>query len=177
MMIKYALSAALATALVSATAVLAQSSGSSAAPQIPPAAKAADKPAIPLRVQVTLSRFTGETKTSSLPFTLWVNANDQQKTTLNVGMQVPVGTGYRGIGTNLQCGATGMDDGRFRVELSIEDSSVAPSKESGGSASFQSLTTHNFLLLRDGQNAQFVAATDKVTGEVTKVDVTVTVLK
>jgi ABC-type transport system substrate-binding protein len=174
MMTKRSLSALLASVLVCGTVVFAQ------APQAS-APKPPDKPLVPLKVQVTLSRSTGDAKTSSLPFTIWVSANDQQSTTLNVGQQILVAAGgstqYRSVGTNLTCGATSLDDGRFRVRLSIEDSSVAPNKESGGPPTFQSLTVQNYLLLRDGQNAQFVAATDKITGEVTKVEVTVTVLK
>jgi len=70
-----------------------------------------------------------------------------------------------------------MDDGRFKVTLDLEDSSVASSKDNGATPTFQSIQAHNMLLLRDGQNAQFIAATDKVSGEVTKVDVTLAVLK
>jgi RNA polymerase sigma factor (sigma-70 family) len=33
------------------------------------------------------------------------------------------------------------------------------------------------LILRDGQTSEFTAATDKITGEVTKIDVTLTVIK
>jgi hypothetical protein len=150
-----------------------------------PAAKV-EKPIIPLKVQVTLSRYDGEKKTSSLPFTLWVNANDSSTTSLNVGLQVPVpsevvipqqNVQYRNVGTNMTCSATSFDDGRFKVSLTISDSSISPSKDKNGLASFQSLQTQNYLMLRDGQTAQFLAATDKVTGEVTKVEVTISVLK
>jgi hypothetical protein len=150
----------------------------------PAPASAAEKAIIPLKVQVTLSRYDGEKKTSSLPFTLWVNANDREGTSLNVGSEVPIRDGnansfrYRSLGTSLSSSATVLDDGRFRVQLVINDSSVAPAaKDGAGSPSFQSLSTQNYLMLRDGQTAQFVAATDKVTGEVTRVEVTVTVLK
>ena len=149
----------LTTAFVSGSAVLAQ------APQTPPPAAAkpptVEKPLVPLKVQVTIARYEGEKKTSSLPFTLWVNANDGQPTTLNVGIQVPIGSGssasYRSVGTNINCRATMMDDGRFKVTLDLEDSSVASSKDNGATPTFQSIQAHNMLLLRDGQNAQFIA--------------------
>ena len=148
-----------------------------------------EKPLIPLKVQVTLSRYDGEKKTSSLPFTLWVNANDEQPTNLTMGMQVAfptteLGPGgavssyqYRSVGTTLTAKASALDDGRFRLQLSINDSSISPSKDPKGMVGFQSLQTQNYLLLKDGQTAQFIAATDKVSGEVTKVDVTVSVIK
>jgi hypothetical protein len=84
---------------------------------------------------------------------------------------------YRNVGTNMACGANQLEDGRFRLFLTVNDSSVMSSKDASGYPSFQSFTTQNYLILRDGQTAQYIAATDKVTGEVTKVDVTVTVLK
>jgi hypothetical protein len=184
--IKNALVAVVATALVCGTATFAQAPVGQ-----PPAATAKppapEKPLVPLKVLVTLSRFDGEKKTGSLPFTLWVNANDHQGTTFNIGMSVPVQQQsgntpatftYRNVGTNLRCSAVTVDDGRFRVDLNIDDSSVAANKDgAGGLPTFQSITTQNSLLLRDGQTAQFLAATDKVTGEVTKVEVTISVLK
>jgi hypothetical protein len=39
------------------------------------------------------------------------------------------------------------------------------------------MTAANNLVLRDGQTRQFTAATDRVTGEVVKVDVTLRVVK
>jgi hypothetical protein len=158
----------------------------------PQAAQAkTEKPIIPLRVQVTLSRFEGEKRTSSLPFTLWVNANGDT-TSLNVGSRVPtptttinpgVGTvdsyTYNNVGTSLTSSAMSLDDGRFNVAVSISDSSLMPVKSASGVnlPTFQSFTSQNKLLLRDGQTAQFIAATDKVTGEVTRVEVTIAVIK
>ena len=42
---------------------------------------------------------------------------------------------------------------------------------------FKSFLSTNTVILKDGQTMQYTTATDKVTGEVTKVDVSVTVLK
>jgi hypothetical protein len=174
-------------AVLASGTILAQGSGPAAQTPPPQPATKVEKPIIPLKVQVTLSRYDGEKKLSSLPFTLWVNANDSSTTSLNVGVQVPLseaptpqnlqGISYRSVGTSMTCSATLLDDGRFRLNLIINDSSVSPAKEKGGLVSFQSLQTTNYLLLRDGQTAQFLAATDKVTGEVTRVEVIASVLK
>ena len=182
-------SAALAMAVVYGTFVIAQAPvPPSSVSADPPQAKA-EKPLIPLRVQVTLSRSEGEKKTSSLPFTLWVSANGDQ-TSLNVGSRVPTPTtvvwggaiaesySYQNVGTSLTSSATSLDDGRFNVSLTINDSSLMPAKAAGSNLpTFQSFTAQNKLLLRDGQTAQFIAATDKVTGEVTRVEVTIAVIK
>ena len=83
---------------------------------------------------------------------------------------------YQNIGTTIAASATQTDD-RFRVTLTVDDSSVVPAKDPDGFVTLKSLKTSNLLLLTDGQRADFLAATDKVTGEVTRIVVTVTVLK
>ena len=47
----------------------------------------------------------------------------------------------------------------------------------GGAPSFRNFRVTEQVMLKDGQSREFVAATDKVNGEVTKVDVTLTVVK
>src|SRR5216117_1658466 len=80
-------------------------------------------PIIPLKVQIVISRYQGEKKVSSLPYTLSVNAN-LNKTSMRLGSQVPVistsftqataenkdnkplqSYQYRQIGTNIDCAA------------------------------------------------------------------------
>jgi hypothetical protein len=46
-----------------------------------------------------------------------------------------------------------------------------------GVPSFRSFQTSNALILKDGQSSEFTAAADRITGDVTKVVVTVTVVK
>ena len=42
---------------------------------------------------------------------------------------------------------------------------------------FKSFKTRNRLLLRNGQTRQFTAATDRVSGETVRIEVTLTVVK
>jgi len=167
-----------------------------------PAAPAAAKPAptaIPLRVQVLVSRFQGEKKLSSLPYTLSVNAGSRG--TLRMGAKVPVNMmmttnmpkdfpqggpiQYQDVGTSIDCYvSTVQDDGRYRIEITIEDSSVygdapnpADNKPAPGNPSFRSFRASDSMALRDGQMSQFTTATDKVSGEIVKVEVTLTVVK
>jgi hypothetical protein len=166
-------------------------------PAEPPTSAAA---IVPLRVQVVISRYENEKKVSSLPYQLSINAG--QKGSLRMGTKVPVastsytpiatgGAGvnpltsyqYQDVGTNIDCTTGALDAGRFRVELSIEDSSVYPDSEARPNAvpierpSFRSFRVNNSLVLKDGQTAQFTTAVDKITGIVTKVDVTLTIVK
>jgi type II secretory pathway component GspD/PulD (secretin) len=163
----------------------------------PPQQSAAKGMTTPLRVQIVLSRYQGDKKISSLPYTLSVNTG--AKTSLRMGAQVPVAMvsgkdamnpmktySYRDVGTNIDCSAAPVaDEGRFRIELTIDDSSVYGDDQSAGGIPkatsdapvFRSFRITNTLLLRDGQSLQFTTATDKVSGEVVKTDVTLNVIK
>lgn len=164
-------------------------------------------PVVPLKVQIVMSRYHGEKKVSSLPYTLTVNANDgmimpdgrfspfniaRLRTGANVPipsvatpMETPVGpVQYKQIGTNIDCTARSTDDGRFRVDISIEDTSVYSEGQTAEGVpkvkdipSFRTFQSSNTVILKDGQSTQFLASADKITAEITKVDVTVTVVK
>jgi len=164
------------------------------------AAHAQDRPApvqvTPLKVQVVLSRYDGERKLASMPYTLLVNAGDRDnRVTLRMGVALPVtGVGANGptitvhdIGTNMDCTASPTDDGRFRIGLAVNHSSVYETDQKhlqatiprpGDSAQLvRSFTSSFSLLLRDRETSQSIAATDPVTGEVMRIDVTLTVIK
>src|SRR6476660_7692216 len=75
-------------------------------------------PVTPLKVQVVLSRYDGEKKLSSMPYTLLVNAGERDnRVTLRMGVSLPVtGVGASGptvtvhdIGTNMDCTASPAD--------------------------------------------------------------------
>jgi hypothetical protein len=196
---------------------------SPAAPEAPgrsqPPADARDPwrglPPTPLRVQVVFSKYQGETKVASLPYTLICNAGERAPAVLRMGIEVPVpmpaGTSkegsavfqsiqYKNVGTSIDCRAGGpAPDGRFRLELNVEQSSIystvedkgrragggsgegrAPSAAEvgpGGVPMFRTFRATFVPMLRDGQTVQYTAATDPVSGEVVKIDVTVTVVK
>jgi hypothetical protein len=163
-------------------------------------------------VQIVIARYRGDKKVSSLPFTLSVNANDGWldpergyiptggQTRLRIGVQVavppvavpnefpvegPAGPMiYRDVGTNIDCTAYSTGDGRFRVIISIDDTSVYPEGQLTQGMlklpdipAFRSFQSRNTAVLNDGQSTQFTVATDKITGEVTKVDVTLNLEK
>lgn len=157
----------------------------------------------PLKVQVVISRFQGEKKMSSLPYTLSVNATNDIRAgsaNLRMGARIPVPVmmapqvggeplnikagpiQYQDIGTNIDCRVATLQDGRYRLEITVEDSSVYPDDQNvaggaKGNPSFRSFRASDSMVLRDGGTAQFTTATDKVSGELVKVDVTLTVVK
>jgi hypothetical protein len=149
------------------------------------------KPLVPLKVQVIVARYEGDKKVSSMPYTLSVTANgDPVK--MRMGSQIPVPTTsfqgaanttpvtsytYHNVGTNIDCNAKTTDDGRYNVFVGIEDSSVVERRSNDVIPTLRNFSTTNTVVLRDGQTMQFTAAADKTTGEVVKVDVTLTVEK
>jgi hypothetical protein len=161
-------------------------------------APAAARPAVTgLMADIVISRYQGEKRLSSLPYTVTVNT-DNSVTRLRVGGQIPVATptiapasdektavrsySYRDIGTNIDCQAVPADDGRYRLVVTIEETSVygdesvtMPGRMTGAPA-FRSFRTTNSLSLRHGQSVEFTSATDRVTGEVIKVSVKLTVI-
>ena len=164
--------------------------------------KSAEKPLIPLDLQIVVARYQGDKKVSSLPFSVAVNANDPAASQLRMGAKVPVpsmmapkgnSTGmsgpmpgpvhYQDVGTAIDCNAKSLDTGRFQVWVSVEDTSVYTNAQDGTTPTvgempvFRSFKSKNTLVLSDGQTRQFTAATDRVNGEVVKIDVTLRVVK
>jgi len=170
----------------------------------PPAAAAQEKPTlVPLKLQLVVSRHAGDKKVSSVPYSLWVTANETRRTTsIRMGVEVPVATAvfgakegtappksysYRNVGTNIDCTAVSAGDGQYQVHITLDDSSVhydardgtagRPSTSVAGAPSFRSLKLNFSILLKDGQTAQYSSATDPLSGEVVRVDATLNVLK
>ncbi len=156
---------------------------------------------VPLKVQLVVSRYAADKKISSMPYTLWVTANDTRTTVVRMGVQVPFVTTvfstagkdgaagtptqsyqYRDVGTNIDCKAASQADGSYYLDMRLNDSSVSfDPKESAqnpkGVPAFRNFTSNFSILLKDGQSAQYASATDPVSGETVKVDVTLNVLK
>jgi len=182
---------------------IATAAAASAQDQTAPAAVAAKTSAaqtVPLRVQIVMSRFQGEKKVSSLPYTLSVNATvaGMNRASLRMGTQVPVvllamanppkdapqsgPVQYKDVGTNIDCDPQVLDDGRFRIQVIVDDASVYPDdhpKEADaiGRPSFRQFRATNSTVLKDGGTAQFSSAVDKVNGETLRIDITLTVVR
>jgi hypothetical protein len=153
-------------------------------------------PLVPLDVQVVVNRYQGDKRVSSLPYALAVNANDRSVSSIRMGARVPVvGTPvgsapnaavqvtYENVGTNIDCFARTMEDGRFQVNVTIEDSSVYQNVEgaiaptAAGRPVMRQFRSANTMVLRDGQTRQFTVATDRVNGEVVRIEVMLRVVK
>jgi len=197
-----------ALAIIAALFIAAQSTRAQGTAAQPPQRP----PQVLLKLDVVLSRFQGDKKISSLPYVIWLTSNGNQS--VRMGANVPVGSStvtsgvanptgpaggpngsrstsetttrieYRYVGTAIDAQAGTTDDGRFSINLSIEDSSIftadgdaKPTVKPGEPMAFRSFSMSNRLLLRDGQTQQFTLATDKISGETLKVDATLNVMK
>jgi hypothetical protein len=184
---------------------MAQEPAPASAPGNQPASARKLPPPVPLKVTVVLSRFQGEKRVSSMPYVIGVMASGWgagPKTTLRMGVDVPVtvtvfgGDGkttpassynYRPVGTNIDCGATfdEANPGIFQLTMTVSDSSIGLDTSKKTSAqgvapdipSFRNFNSSFTALLRDGQTTQYTSATDPVTGELMKIDVTLNVMK
>ncbi|MGB9465042.1 MAG: hypothetical protein WBR10_08010 [Candidatus Acidiferrum sp.] len=159
----------------------------------------AQKTVTPLRVQIVFNEYDGDKKTSSLPYTLLVNADDKgPQAAVRIGLKVPIEISsgaaksfqYQDLSINLDGRAEKTEDGRFLLRLNVEkfgvyvpDQSQRPSGVEGrveifsGQPIIQNFRSQVNLIVRDGQTIQSTVATDPITGHVVKVDVTLNVIK
>jgi hypothetical protein len=104
---------------------------------------------------------------------------------------------YRNVGTSIDCYMSMTDDGKYVLQVTLSDTSIfdpsaqrqaglvarglaAPStatRTPDAAAAFRTLQFNNTLQMRDGQTAELASATDKITGEVVKAQVTLTIAK
>lgn len=148
-----------------------------------------------VKVQIVISRYeqtpSGEKKTSSLPFTLLATANGD-KASVRTGSQVPILSGTQGsgnfqfidVGSNIDCNVRTAANGRFNIILVLQDRSLLEKPAALGSGAtvvnqpvIRNFQYNNAILLKDGESKQFVAASDKGSGDIVKVDVTIFVEK
>ena len=86
-------------------------------------------------------------------------------------------TPYKNIGTNNICDLSWQEDGRF-LSLHITSSSLYPDdKKPGARPAFGTYMLEGMAYLKDGQTAEIATATDGLTGEVIKAEVTVRTVK
>ena len=187
---------ALVFAFAVASTTLARAQDKPAAPPVVtmPAIRRAIEAVTPLKVQVVIARYQGEKKLSSMPYLLTMNAGGHANIRMgtripvtmlsmtNVPKDAPVGgpIQYQDVGTNIDCNATEVEGGRYALTISVDDTSVYPDEQAGankGNPSFRSFRAGNTMVMKNGETGQFTAATDKVTGETVRVDVTLTVVK
>jgi hypothetical protein len=146
----------------------------------------------PVRVELVFSKYQDDDLTMRLPYTMLVNAEEEpQSHHLRMGIEVPVSVDsqgsqqYRNVGTNIDCRARTLSEGRYMIELTVEQSSVYPAEsviasgrqlQAEGNPLFRTFSSNFRPILRDGERVELTTATDPVSGEVSKVEVSLEIL-
>lgn len=149
---------------------------------------------VPLKLSIVLSKYQGDKKISSLPYAMSLNS-DNYRVSLRMGAQVPLTTAgggpdktgtqftYRDVGLNIDASAAAIDAGLYRLNITVGDSTIVPPSQLQGAPSysaapiFRNFTVSNSVVLKDGQSTQLSTAADPLSGDIMRVDVTLTVAK
>lgn len=150
-----------------------------------------------VRVQLVLSRYQGDRKVASIPYVVLTRTGGP-KASLRMGVEVPIAVAsdasggttsfnYRNVGTNIDLQADAPVGSLYPVQIRLENSSIHRKADDASPAQdpviaqerpmFRTFSVQLWLVLRDGQSVQTVASTDPITGEVVRIDVTLSVVK
>jgi hypothetical protein len=159
----------------------------------PQAAASNQPPASSVKLQVVLSRYQGEKKLSSEPYTLLLVPGEGGNIRSGSEMPVPTTTimGEKGsqtsytmqsVGTNVDARVTPTADSKYKLSLTVTDRSMfTPPATSPGVdrlanvPAFRSTTSTSNAILSNGETIQFTSVVDKLSNETLKIDVTLTV--
>ena len=151
----------------------------------------------PVKVQIVFTEFDGDKKISGMPYTFTVISDEKMggnySTSLRTGIRVPIETDgkdqkttYMDIGSNIDCGIKTEDDGRYRVYLIFDRSTLYPNKSSEGERLIaepnglplvRQFRTSENLILKDSQTSENLLSTDPLNGHTLRVSVTINVQK
>jgi hypothetical protein len=140
----------------------------------------------PLRVQVVFTEYDGDKKVSSLPYSFTVNADERRArpgSQIRSGARIPISTGkdqftYLDIGTNLDCSAMLQEDGRYKLQMALERSSISPDSASGSTNPVvRQFRADMNPILKEGQSVESIVSTDPLNGHVYRVSVTLNLVK
>lgn len=162
-------------------------------PPPPPPSPAQAIPRTAVRIDILVERSKGATKVSSLPYSIATMAygnGKEQPASLRFGSSVPiptVGQGggttftYQSIGTDIDTLLSVISEGRYQLNLTVEDSSVGDQDASADGRPrapiIRSYRINTTLLLRSGVTVPVNLSTDRISGETVTAQVTVTALK
>lgn len=186
----------MAVLLGSPLEVMAQTPATTAKPETAkPAAAPPTGDVTPLKLLITVSRYQGDKKISSMPYSLSLIVGGP-RITFNIGAQVPYATtqatdtaktpsySYRSVGVGIiVSNHTMVEPGRYKMDISVDDSTLSSSNQIQGAPTisgvpiFRTFSSSGTVILRDGQTTQLTTAADPITGETMRVDVMLTVVK
>ena len=149
----------------------------------------------PLQVQIVIARYLNDKRVSSLPFSLSMSTATGSKANVRMGGNVAVPTqaftqgdnklerltpyNFQNVGTNIDVFSVGSNAGRIGLNVTISETTLKPA-DAGSLVNVPSTNNYqssNTVYVKDGETAQFTAATDRISGEVVRIEVTAKVVK
>jgi len=153
-------------------------------------APAAQAPSTSIKLQVVLSKYEGDKKLSSLPYTLVLVPG--RSGSIRTGAEVPVPTTsitasadkpattaytLQQIGTQIDATVNTTSDGKYNLKLTVTDRFTGPAEPQRvpNVPSFKNVVIASEAILANAETVQFTAAPTPTSNEVFKIDVTLTV--
>lgn len=145
---------------------------------VQPSASAAGSEDARLRVRFVLSRRQGERKVASRPYSVIVQAGEEKPANVFSGAMLPLDVSYQGqptvmlkeVGAGVRLGAQRIGDGRYRLDLSVSDGSLATTD---GAPRVQAFQAESRLYVREGETVMVASGVDPQTGHVVEAEVTI----
>ena len=143
-----------------------------------------------IKLQVVLSRYDGDKKLSSFPYTLSLvpgvtgniraGAEIAVPTTSMSGDKTMTSYTLQQVGSQIDATVTPTPDGKFNLKLSVTDRSLvtgAPAAQGGmpNIPSFRNMISTSQAIMSSGETMQFTASSDRAANETFRIDVTLTV--
>lgn len=158
------------------------------------------KPVSAVMVELVVSRSLDDKRLSSTPYMLSVNPD--QRSSLRIGGSVPIPSttftpakedgkqpapmtsfGYRDIGTSIDVVAAPQAGDLYRLTVTIDETSIysadvaPPTAKTTGAPAFRNFKSTNSMVMREGQTIDYIMATDRLSGEVYRVSVKLTLVR
>ena len=147
-------------------------------------------PAVTIKLVVVLSKYEGDKKISSVPYTLSLVPG--KPGSIRAGSEIPVPTSafnstgtqtttsytLQQVGSQIDATVNPTADGKYNLTLSVTDrdrTSTNNNPAVPNVPTFKNMVSSSSAILSNGESIQFTSSTERASNESLKIDVTLTV--
>jgi hypothetical protein len=147
-------------------------------------------PAVTIKLVVVLSKYEGDKKISSVPYTLSLVPG--KPGSIRAGSEIPVPTSsfnsagtqtttsytLQQVGSQIDATVNPTGDGKYNLTLSVTDRDRTSTTNNPGVPNvptFKNMSSSSSAILGNGESIQFTSSTERASNESLKIDVTLTV--
>jgi len=135
-----------------------------------------------LRARLVLVRRQGATTVARRPYSVTLEAGGKEGVKVFSGSMLPVQTkagtqttvALKNVGAGLQLKASGIADGRYRLDLKFSDGVLAPGEDAPQLRVFES---ESQIFVQEGETVTLASAVDPQTGELVEAELTIEVVR